>query len=739
MKQGPSPDVRGLFAQAIEHHQAGRLDEAVACYHQVLALKPDLAGAHNNLGNALCEQGKLEEAEASYRRALALQPVRAEAHNNLGTVLYEQERLDEAIPCYRKALALEPDYVEALCNLGAALHRQGNLDEAEANIRRAAALAPDFPRALDNLGAVLQETGRLDEAAIVYRKLLKLTPRDADARSGLAEVLGTQGEPAEALETILQSLQIRETAKARRVFADIVKPLSWTADNRPVRLALTRALTEPWARPGDLARTSASLIKQNPQTGGCIARAAQAWPRALPAPELFGPGGPAALANDRLLLALLGSTQNTDIALERFLTMARRLLLEAAADDGTGDAAEEFYVALVHQCFINEYVFSCRDDEIRRAGDLRDALAAALQAGKPVSSLHLLAVAAYFPLYSVSGAARLLERPWPRPVTTVLVQQLRAPQEEAQLRAAMPSLTPIKSAVSRLVQNQYEENPYPRWVRIPLAERAATITRYLRQKFPHAAIPQKSDGKTVEILCAGCGTGQLALEIAQGIDARISAVDLSLHSLGYAARKARELGLAAIEFAQADLLELGAICRSFDVVECSGVLHHLADPFAGWRVLLSLLRPGGFMMVGLYSQAARRWIMEARQFIARQGYGTSADDIRLCRQDLLDLDKHRDFGVAASDDFYGISSCRDLLFHVQELQTRLPAIADFIRDHGLTFLGFETDNTILQAYRRRFPDDPPATNLGYWQIFEDENPNTFSRMYMFWVQKDGAV
>ena len=71
------------------------------------------------------------------------------------------------------------------------------------------------------------------------------------------------------------------------------------------------------------------------------------------------------------------------------------------------------------------------------------------------------------------------------------------------------------------------------------------------------------------------------------------AVDLSLSSLGYAQRKAREMGLSGIEFAQADLLELGATGRSFDVVECSGVLHHMADPFAGWRMLLSLLRPGG--------------------------------------------------------------------------------------------------------------------------------------------------
>ena len=137
------------------------------------------------------------------------------------------------------------------------------------------------------------------------------------------------------------------------------------------------------------------------------------------------------------------------------------------------------------------------------------------------------------------------------------------------------------------------------------------------------------------MLIAGCGTGQHAIETAQRFaGARVLAIDLSLTSLAYALRKTRELGVRNIEYAQADILKLGTIGRTFDVIESSGVLHHLADPFAGWRVLLSLLRPGGFMAVGLYSEIARADIVEARAFIAERGYGSSADDIRRCRQEL---------------------------------------------------------------------------------------------------------
>ena len=501
---------------------------------------------------------------------------------------------------------------------------------------------------------------------------------------------------------------------------------------------MARALTEAWARPDELARAAAQLIKQNAHIGACVARAALAWPRPLPALELLGPGGPAGLADDELLLALLVSAQNTDVELERFLTMARRVLLEAAMGDEPEDrTTHEFYAALAQQCFINEYVFFCDEEELQRASKQRDLLTNALDDGAPIPVPRLLAVAAYFPLYSLSGAARLTDRTWPERVNTVLVQQVREPQEEAQLRAAIPRLTSIEDAVSRKVRIQYEENPYPRWVRIPLTERPIPIAGYLRQKFPYAVFQRKSGGEISEILSAGCGTGQLALEIAQSVTARVLAIDLSLSSLGYAGRKARELGLTGIEFAQGDLLELDAIGRSFDVVECSGVLHHLADPFAGWRMLLSLLRPGGFMVVGFYSEAARRGIVEARRFIAERGFGTSADDIRRCRQELLALDRSWELGTAFGD-FFGVSSCRDLLFHVQERRMRLSAIAAFLHDNGLSFLGFETDNATHQAYSRSFPDDPGATNLSHWETFENENRDTFCGMYRFWIQKPGA-
>ena len=187
------------------------------------------------------------------------------------------------------------------------------------------------------------------------------------------------------------------------------------------------------------------------------------------------------------------------------------------------------------------------------------------------------------------------------------------------MRAAIPRLTPIADTISRLVQNQYEENPYPRWVRMPQVEKAATITAYLRRKFPLAAFQSGSGEQITEFLSAGCGTGQLALDIAQGVAARVLAVDLSLASLGYARRKAQEFSLTTIEFCASGF---AGTAHHRPQLRCRGMFRSAAPfgrPFAGWRALLSLLRPGGFMLVGLYSELARRGIVEARRYIARAG------------------------------------------------------------------------------------------------------------------------
>jgi 2-polyprenyl-3-methyl-5-hydroxy-6-metoxy-1,4-benzoquinol methylase len=322
-------------------------------------------------------------------------------------------------------------------------------------------------------------------------------------------------------------------------------------------------------------------------------------------------------------------------------------------------------------------------------------------------------------------------------VQNVFTQQVREPLAERALRGSIARLTPIDDTVSARVRQQYEENPYPRWVKTAPDIAPDTLDRLMQTR--QAGSPYRPMGKTgpVDILIAGCGTGQQVVEIATSIlNARVTAVDLSLSSLSYAKYRTDALGLRGIAYGQADILELPSLGQSFDMIVCSGVLHHMKDPLQGWRTLLSVLRPNGLMRIALYSEVARADFVAAQELIAARGYGAGADDIRAARQEILALDDSAPArGVASSGDFFGTSSCRDLLFHVHETRFTLPRIKDFLDQHGLEFLGF-----LLRPQRRRdylaaFPDDKACTSLDNWHAFEGRNPGFFRGMYQFHVQK----
>jgi len=718
----------------------GRLDDAVICYRQAIKLKPDFAEARNNLGTVHKDQGRLEEAMVCYRQTLQFKPNYAEAHNNLGNVLKDLGRVDEAIASFRQAIACRSDYVDAYINLGNLLKDQGKLDEAIAQYRLALTFKPDFAELHNDLGNAYKDQGKLDDAIACYQQALRFKADSAETYVNLGNAFKDQDKLNEAIACFKLSLQIKETTEAKVDFAACIKNLSFVHDDPELRSLLIRALSEPWARPADLYGPSVSLIRLNSNIDGCIKRANDGWPARLPEEILFANADFTAVGDDRLFQSLLENVAVCDVELERFLTMVRLTMLNAASHAVTPEEKKlAFYCALARQCFINEYVFSYTEEEFHQALSLHAQLAAALTSASPFPLLWLICVAAYFPLLSLPSIETVLDQSWPDAINALLAQQIREPKEEQQYRIEIPYLTAIDDDVSQLVKQQYEENPYPRWTKAPSRRnRFSSFDAYLRWKFPLVPIKPLGTNEEIDILVAGCGTGWQPIQTAQQFPkARILAIDLSLTSLSYAKRKTRELGLENIEYACADIMKLESIGRSFDVIESSGVLHHLADPLAGWQELLSLLRPNGFMHLGFYSEHARRSVVEARKFIAEKGYGSSAADIRRCRQDLIAMGNDTRFTQLQSfSDFYGTSECRDLLFHVQEHRFTLPQLKEIFAEFHLEFIGFSLlEQQTLRKYEARFPDDAPRTNLDYWNIFEIENPNTFSRMYQFFLQK----
>lgn len=539
------------------------------------------------------------------------------------------------------------------------------------------------------------QQGDLPGAAVLYKKALSAEPANAPACDRLAALYLAQGK--------------RDKASAQ--YAELARIAPQTLNQFDIVLATVKALQPDFAAALD-----------------AIGRGADAPPLTE------------AMAADVYLRCVLENTAVRDLSFERWLTSVRTLLLMQALDDTAKPSGDlvAFAAALARQCYINEYVFAVSDGESKNVAALKARVAAALETGAPVAPLSLAVLASYEPLHTLAGAERLPARKWPAAVDAVVTQQVREPREEAALRATMPVLTPIAEGITAAVRQQYEENPYPRWVRLPAPPPPMVLDDLIRHQFPTVPFRPLNNTGRLDILIAGCGTGRIALEVAQSFaGAHVLAVDLSLASLAAAKRKTPAALKDRIEFAQADIMSIGSIGRDFDFIGVGGVLHHMADPLGGWRELIKLMRPDALMQVGLYSAHARKEINDARTLIAERGYPSTAEGIRRARQDLFAAPTHYNFMTLR--DFFSTSEVRDLIFHVHERQFTIPELKDFIDANGLDFIGFEFSNqAVHQHHRAVFARNGwSLADLGRWDAYERENPDIFANMYVFWVQKKG--
>jgi len=205
-----APDnAQCIFDAALQHHLAGRLDEAIAQYTVALSLCPDYARAHNNLGVALVAMGRIADAIVHYEQALTLDPDDVNAHNNLGIALAAQGRVADAISHHERALALNPGDAAAHYNLGLAYAALDRIAEAVASYQRAVTLRPGFAEAHNNLANLFAADG--DPAAAIphYRRAIAIRPDHADAHNNLGNTLRDRGEFRDARVHYDRAIAIR--------------------------------------------------------------------------------------------------------------------------------------------------------------------------------------------------------------------------------------------------------------------------------------------------------------------------------------------------------------------------------------------------------------------------------------------------------------------------------------------------------------------------------------------------
>ena len=195
----PAADFYRLFDSAWNLAEKGRFDESIAEWNRALAISPDDAKAHNNLGRALAGKGDFEQAIVHWQKALEIDPRYWEAHNNLAVALVGKGRVNEAIAHLRQILEANPNYAEVHGNLGRALALKGKPDEAIAEWRKAIELNPNYAQAYNDLGTELSRKGRTDEAMAAWQQATVVNPAFAPAFFNLGNALDARGKGELAL------------------------------------------------------------------------------------------------------------------------------------------------------------------------------------------------------------------------------------------------------------------------------------------------------------------------------------------------------------------------------------------------------------------------------------------------------------------------------------------------------------------------------------------------------------
>ncbi len=516
-------------------------------------------------------------------------------------------------------------------------------------------------------------------------------------------------------------------------FAHLFCEIQFVHFDHRLKKALTLVLTKPLANHQDIVIASLSLLKLLPNFKELLNIASTNLISAnhfINLEEFFS------ILQDPLLLGLMKKTLLADAEIEKLLTYLRYscLILYETSPNFLIQNLVPFLYALAHQCFHTEYIYLETKEEVMYL----QKFITSIKFSDPLTSdqkILLLLISCYRPLNRCFKLEKKVSAD-DLEMNELFFLHFSLPCILEKEKEQLKSQQAIQDPTSLKVQAQYETHPYPRWTSLNYCQ-PLLLQDYLRQHIPSLSEPLTATIERPTVLIAGCGTGQHALSLANQLPAAtITALDLSLTSLAYASYQAKKLAIQTVTFHQEDILALKNQ-KLFDLIECSGVLHHLLLPTKGLENLIKLLKPTGFLHLGLYSKWGRQDVTAAQALIKSKKFQSDLLSIQKCRQLLFKLtDEELAKQVTLTCDFYSASGCRDLLFHVQEQLFTLPEIATLLTQFQLEFLGFDwRDSNIKERYLTYFPSDPDCLSLANWDLFESQYPQSFSGMYQFWVRK----
>lgn len=236
----------------------------------------------------------------------------------------------------------------------------------------------------------------------------------------------------------------------------------------------------------------------------------------------------------------------------------------------------------------------------------------------------------------------------------------------------------------------YTNHPFPP----PLYDLERTREIWQDENVHHAEFhllwPHKEYRADLDVLVAGCGTWQASKYALCHPAARVVAIDISPASIGHTRELAEKFDLNNLELRELAIESVGELDRQFDLIMCTGVLHHMADPDAGLAALRPMLKPDGAMHLMVYAPYGRAGVYMFQEYNRRLGVGTSKEEMDDLIAVLQALPKFHPLleEQGGSREFPNHPMLADALLNPRDRAYSVPQLFDYVERHDLRLTRF---------------------------------------------------
>ena len=433
--------------------------DALLLIQKILNVKSNYAEAYANRALIKLRANDTSGAIADAEMTVSLKPHLTQMWQLLSSLHYKSDDLFSAIEALHNAHKNEPRNPDLMIQLGELLRQDNKTNEAINILKRATELAPENANAWTNLGVVFQGEKRTTEAKVAYERALALNPSSAAVANNLGAMAKEAEEWEEALKYFVKAIEVEpELADVYKNLGISIKNIRFNVANRKLYPALAQLLTAGnFIRPIDVAGSILSLLSRDPQIKDLLDT--KDFSTSLQETDSIVKN----LDQHALLHHLMRACPLPDLQFERFLAALRTALLNNLYQLEVSTELTNFLSTLASHCFINEYIYAETDAELVQIEELQTKVSQTMASLEQPKLMEILCLATYRPIHKYDWCQKLTAFDDLPDLKRRLIEE---PLLEEVIAGTIPVLEKVSDDVSLKVKEQYEKNPYPRWVKI---------------------------------------------------------------------------------------------------------------------------------------------------------------------------------------------------------------------------------------------------------------------------------